>query len=79
VNRDRDIPERRCALNGITLSSLPLSAMVFCALYLIGIGCEAIAAFTQASTQEIDIGQMSQTAKVWIRTPLPRGSSCPSA
>ena len=35
---------------GIRLSRLPLSAKVFCTLYLVGIGCGAIAAFVQAAT-----------------------------
>lgn len=87
-------------MNGITLSRLPLSGKVFCTLYLLGIGCGAIAAAAQAATaigitpadvsaslapempmthvghgqtsaeKEIDLGQLSATAKVWIRTPL---------
>jgi len=87
-------------MNGIHLSRLPLSAKVFCTLFLFGIGCGALAAFTQASTavgispsavqeslapempmagmrhgemsgeQEIDLGQLSREAKVWMRTPL---------
>ena len=35
---------------GIQLSSLPLSGKLFCTLYLVGIGCGSIAAFTQAAT-----------------------------
>lgn len=35
---------------GIRLSRLPLSAKIFCTLYLIGIGFGAIAAFVQAAT-----------------------------
>lgn len=35
---------------GITLARLPLSAKVFCTLFLAGIGCGAAAAFTQAAT-----------------------------
>jgi len=35
---------------GIRLSRLPLSAKVFCSLFLLGIGCGALAAFAQAST-----------------------------
>jgi hypothetical protein len=35
---------------GITLSQLPLSAKVFCSLFLLGIGLGNIAAFTQAAT-----------------------------
>ena len=35
---------------GIRLSRLPLSAKIFCTLYLVGIGCGAIAAFVQAAT-----------------------------
>jgi len=87
-------------MNGIHLSRLPLSAKVFCSLFLLGIGCGALAAFAQASTavgvspsavreslspdlpmtgmrhgelsaeKEIDLGQLSRTAKVWVRTPL---------
>jgi hypothetical protein len=87
-------------MNGIHLSRLPLSAKVFCTLFLVGIGCGSLAAFTQASTavgvspsavreslapdlpmtgmrhgemsgeQEIDLGQLSREAKVWMRTPL---------
>jgi hypothetical protein len=87
-------------MNGIHLSRLPISAKVFCTLFLVGIGCGALAAFTQAATavgvspsavreslspdlpmtgmrhgemsaeQEIDLSQISRTAKVWVRTPL---------
>jgi len=35
---------------GIRLSRLPLSAKIFCTLYLLGIGCGAIAAVAQAAT-----------------------------
>src|SRR2546426_8139126 len=35
---------------GIRLSRLPVSAKVFCTLFLVGIGCGAIAAFAQAAT-----------------------------
>jgi hypothetical protein len=35
---------------GISLAHLPLSAKVFCTLYLFGIGCGALAAFAQAAT-----------------------------
>jgi len=85
---------------GWTLSRLPISAKVFCTLFLLGIGCFQVAALAQAVTavglsyrdvvaslapempmthlmpgemsaeQEIDIGQIRETAKVWIRTPL---------
>src|SRR6266849_4404916 len=37
-------------MNGIHLSRLPLSAKVFCSLFLLGIGCGALAAFAQAAT-----------------------------
>jgi len=37
-------------MNGICLSRLPLAGKVFCTMFLIGIGCGAIAAFTQAAT-----------------------------
>jgi hypothetical protein len=37
-------------MNGITLSGLPLSAKVFCSLFLLGIGLGNLAAFTQAAT-----------------------------
>src|SRR5262245_38845851 len=87
-------------MNGISLNRLPLSGKVFCTLYLVGIGCGALAAFAQAATavglspgevraslapdmpmthmghsqmsreKEIDLGQISSSAKVWIRTPL---------
>ncbi|MFQ5801713.1 MAG: hypothetical protein ACE5JQ_02305 [Candidatus Methylomirabilales bacterium] len=87
-------------MHGIYLARLPLSAKVFCTLFLLGIGCGNLAAVIQASTavglsptavqtslapempmtslapgqmsaeQEIDIGQISSKAKVWIRTPL---------
>ena len=87
-------------MNGFHLSGLPLSGKVFCTLFLIGIGCGALAAFVQASTavglspaaveaslapempmthmghgqssaeKEITLGDISSTAKVWIRTPL---------
>ena len=87
-------------MRGIYLAQLPLSAKVFCTLFLLGIGCGQLAAVTQAATavglsyqevmaslapkmpmthmapgqmsaeKEIDIGQISGAAKVWIRTPL---------
>jgi hypothetical protein len=87
-------------MNGIYLWRLPLSGKVFCTLYLLGIGCGALAAFAQAATavglspaevqaslapdmpmthlghgqmsgeKEIDLGQVSGSARVWIRTPL---------
>jgi len=87
-------------MNGMCLSRLPLSGRVFCTLYLLGIGCGALAAFVQAATavglspgevraslaaempmthmghgqmsgeKEINLGQISSAAKVWIRTPL---------
>ena len=87
-------------MHGISLSSLPLSAKVFCTLFFLGIGLGSLAAFTQAATtvglsygdmvasltpempmthmhhgqvtaeKEIDLGQLRQTDKVWIRTPL---------
>src|SRR5919108_3325061 len=89
-----------CRMNGIYLSHLPLSAKVFCSLFLLGIGLGCLAAFTQAATaiglshgdvvaslapetpmthighgqlsaeRELDIAQLSKTARVWIRTPL---------
>jgi hypothetical protein len=37
-------------MNGIYLSRLPLSAKVFCTLFLLGIGLGSLAAFTQAAT-----------------------------
>lgn len=37
-------------MNGIYLSRIPVSAKVFCTLFLVGIGCGALAAFTQAAT-----------------------------
>jgi len=37
-------------MNGMCLSRLPLSGRVFCTLYLLGIGCGALAAFVQAAT-----------------------------
>ena len=37
-------------MNGWHLSTFPLSARVFCTLFLVGIGCGALAAFVQAST-----------------------------
>jgi hypothetical protein len=87
-------------MHSIYLSQLPLSAKVFCTLFLLGIGLGCLAAFTQAATaiglsyddvvaslapempmthighgqlsaeRELDIGQLSKTARVWIRTPL---------
>jgi hypothetical protein len=87
-------------MNGLTLSRLPLSARIFCTLFLLGIGCGALAAATHAATavglspadvqaslapdmpmtgmhhgqmsaeKPIDIGQISNVARVWIRTPL---------
>ena len=35
---------------GVRLSSLPMSGKVFCTLFLLGIGCGALAAFAQAAT-----------------------------
>jgi hypothetical protein len=87
-------------MHGIYLSQLPLSAKLFCTLFLLGIGLGCLAAFTQAATaiglsygdvvtslapempmthighgqlsaeRELDISQLSHTARVWIRTPL---------
>ena len=87
-------------MHGIYLSQLPLSAKLFCTLFLLGIGLGCLAAFSQAATavglsygdvltslapempmthighgqlsaeRELDIAQLSKTAKVWIRTPL---------
>jgi hypothetical protein len=87
-------------MHGIYLSHLPLSAKLFCTLFLLGIGLGCLAAFTQAATaiglshadvvaslapempmthighgqlsaeRELDIAQLSKTARVWIRTPL---------
>jgi hypothetical protein len=37
-------------MNRVSLSTLPVSAKLFCTLYLLGIGCGAIAAFAQAAT-----------------------------
>jgi hypothetical protein len=37
-------------MNGIYLAGLPWSGKVFCTLYLLGIGCGAVAAFVQAAT-----------------------------
>jgi hypothetical protein len=85
---------------GIHLSQLPPSGKVFCTLFLAGIGCGALAAFTQAATavgvspaavreslapeapmthlhhgptsaeKEIDLSQIPDRARVFIRTPL---------
>jgi len=85
---------------GFELGRFPVSAKVFCTLFLIGIGCGLVAAFAQTATavglspaqvqaslapempmthlghgqpaaeKEIDLGQVSAAAKVWIRTPL---------
>jgi hypothetical protein len=87
-------------MNGFSLSRLPLSGKVFCTLFLVGIGCGTLAAFTQAATaiglspaevqaslapempmthmghgqmsaeKPIDLGELSNAARVWIRTPL---------
>jgi hypothetical protein len=87
-------------MNGWHLRTFPLSAKVFCTLYLVGIGCGALAAAAQAATavglspadvraslapempmthlghgaasaeKEIDLGEISGAARVWIRTPL---------
>jgi hypothetical protein len=87
-------------MNGVHLSTLPLSGKVFCTLFLLGIGCGSLAAFVQTSTavglspaaveaslapqmpmthmghgqmsgeKEITLGEISSSAKVWIRTPL---------
>jgi hypothetical protein len=37
-------------MHGVLLATLPVSAKVFCTLYLVGIGCGAMAAFAQAAT-----------------------------
>jgi hypothetical protein len=37
-------------MNGLYLAGLPWSGKVFCTLYLLGIGCGAVAAFVQAAT-----------------------------
>lgn len=37
-------------MNGAQLYRLPLSAKVFCTLFLVGIGCGSLAAFAQAAT-----------------------------
>ena len=85
---------------GVHLSGLPPSGKLFCTLFLIGIGCGAVAAFAQAATaigltpgdvraslapempmthmghgqssaeKEISLGDISNTARVWMRTPL---------
>lgn len=87
-------------MKGIYLSALPLSAKLFCTLFLVGIGCGAVAAFVQAATavgltpadvqaslgpempmthmghgqmsaeKEIKIDEISDSARVWMRTPL---------
>jgi hypothetical protein len=87
-------------MHGMTLSRLPLSAKVFCSLFLLGIGLGNLAALTQAATavglsprdvqaslapdmpmthlghgpmsaeREINLAELSATARVWIRTPL---------
>ena len=87
-------------MRGVHLSQFPLSAKVFCTLFLVGIGFGSLAAFTQASTavgispaavraslapempmthmgrgqmsaeKEIDLADIADTAKVWMRTPL---------
>jgi hypothetical protein len=87
-------------MNGIYLSALPLSAKLFCTLFLVGIGLGSVAAFVQAATavgltpadvqaslgpempmmhmghgqtsaeKEIRIDEISDTARVWMRTPL---------
>ena len=87
-------------MNGVHLSTLPLSGKVFCTLFLLGIGCGAVAAFVQAfaavglspaaveasfapqmpmthmghgqmsGEKEISLGEISSSAKVWLRTPL---------
>ncbi|HWP35292.1 MAG TPA: outer membrane beta-barrel protein [Thermodesulfobacteriota bacterium] len=43
-------PRTRVEMYGVYLSRLPLSAKVFCTLFLVGIGLGALAAFTQAFT-----------------------------
>jgi hypothetical protein len=37
-------------MHGMSLTALPLSAKVFCSLFLLGIGLGSLAAFTQAAT-----------------------------
>ena len=85
---------------GVHLSGLPPSGKLFCTLFLLGIGCGAVAAFAQAATavgltpsdvqaslapdmpmthmghgvpageKEISLADISNTARVWMRTPL---------
>ena len=85
---------------GLSLARFPISAKVFCTLFLLGIGAGQVAALAQAVTavglsygevvaslapempmthmghgqmsaeREISLQELSQTAKVWIRTPL---------
>ena len=87
-------------MEGIRLSRLTISGRILCTLFLVGIGCGAVAAFAQAATavgvspaavqaslapempmasmrhgeasgeREIDLGEISSAAKVWMRTPL---------
>jgi len=61
---------------GIRLSRLPLSAKVFCTLFLLGIGCGAIAAAVQAATA---IGLTPADVQASLGREMPMTSLAPSS
>ena len=60
---------------GIRLSRLPMSAKVFCTLFLLGIGCGAIAAAVQAATA---IGLTPADVRASLGREMPMPSLAPS-
>ena len=60
---------------GIRLSRLPVSAKVFCTLFLLGIGCGAIAAAVQAATA---IGLTPADVQASLGREMPMTSLAPS-
>src|SRR5438876_4859466 len=60
---------------GIRLSRLPMSAKVFCTLFLLGIGCGAIAAAVQAATA---IGLTPADVQASLGREMPMTSLAPS-
>src|SRR6267143_6541029 len=61
---------------GIRLSRLPVSAKVFCTLFLLGIGCGAIAAAVQAATA---IGLTPADVQASLGREMPMTSLAPSS
>ena len=60
---------------GIRLSRLPVSAKIFCTLYLLGIGCGAIAAMAQAATA---VGLTPADVQASFAREMPMTSLAPS-